>query len=121
MTIDADNSKLYSDAEVGWNVQANTLYADFHGEEALFGSVNVDKNNNNTVGAFEFYNWVTGELKIRDGATMRTSRGVKMNNASLSVTFDGGKFEILSNKVQNVTTSTWNYVEDSPSPSGRIA
>ena len=38
MTIDADNSKLYSNGQIGWNVQANTLYADFHGEEALFGA-----------------------------------------------------------------------------------
>ena len=39
MTIDADNSKLYSNGQIGWNVQANTLYADFHGEEALFGAL----------------------------------------------------------------------------------
>ena len=38
MTIDADNSKLYSNGQIGWNVQANTLYADFHGDEALFGA-----------------------------------------------------------------------------------
>jgi len=39
----SDNSKLYSNGQIGWNVQANTLYADFHGEEALFGArvVNV--------------------------------------------------------------------------------
>ena len=104
--IDANNSKLYSNGQIGWTVQAKRLDADFYGAESLMGSIDPTKTDN-SAGIFNFYDRVTGELKFRDGATLQTTRGVKMNGATLDVVFNGGKFEIIEHNTVTETASTW--------------
>ena len=104
--IDANNSKLYSNGQVGWTVQAKRLDADFYGADALLGSVST-AGTGNASGIFDFNNRVTGELKMRDGATMQTTRGVKMNESMVDVVFNGGKFEIIAHSTATETASTW--------------
>ena len=112
VTIDADNSQMHSNGMVGWNIQAKTLDADFHGAEAELGSFDTSTVNNNSAGRFIVYNQVTGQLKFRDGATWKTTRGVNMNNSTLDVVFDGGRYEIAAHTVETNLTSSWNAVAD---------
>ena len=112
VTIDADNSQMHSNGMVGWNIQAKTLDADFHGAEAELGSFDTSTVNNNSAGRFLVYNQVTGLLRFRDGATWKTTRGVNMNNSTLDVVFDGGCFEISPHTVETNLTSSWNAVAD---------
>ena len=107
--IDADNSQVHSDAMIGWTVQAKALQADFYGADAEFASFD-SSNTGNEAGRISFYDRVTGELKIRDGAALRTTRGVKMNSATLDVVFDGGRFEISPHNNTFNATSVWNNV-----------
>ena len=110
VTVDADNSQMHSNGMIGWTVQARVLDADFYGVDAEFASFDKSTTNNGSAGMIHFYNWVTGELKIRDGAALRTTRGVKMNNATLGVVFDGGRFEISPHDNTFNATSVWNNV-----------
>ena len=109
VTVDAENSQMHSNGMIGWTVQAKELQADFHGADAEFGSFD-NSNTGNEAGRISFYNQVTGELLLRDGATLRTTRGVKMNSASLDVVFDGGRFLIDQHNVETCCTSVWNVV-----------
>ena len=108
--IDADNSKMHSNAMIGWSVQAKTLQADFHGENAELASYDNSFTGNGSSGRFYFYNWVTGELRLRDGAALRTTRGVLMNSATPDVVFDNGRFQIDHHTIETCCTSTWEVV-----------
>ena len=104
--IDANHSKLYSNGQVGWTVQAKRLDADFYGSEALLGSIDP-AGTGGASGVFFFYDRTTGELKFRDGATLQTTRGVVMNGATLDMVFDGGRFEIIEHNTVRDSVSTW--------------
>ncbi len=104
--IDANHSKLYSNGQVGWTVQAKRLDADFYGSEALLGSIDPAGTGGSS-GVFYFYDRTTGELKFRDGATLQTTRGVVMNGATLDMVFDGGRFEIIEHNTVRDSVSTW--------------
>ena len=104
--IDANHSKLYSNGQVGWTVQAKRLDADFYGSEALLGSIDPAGTGGSS-GVFFFYDRTTGELKFRDGATLQTTRGVVMNGATLDMVFDGGRFEIIEHNTVRDSVSTW--------------
>lgn len=105
--IDANNSKLHSNADLGWTIQAKRLDADFYGQDALFASQSKS-GSGNAPGRFWFYDQVTGLIKVRNGATLQTTRGVRMNGSTVDVVFDGGKFSILAHNTELETQSMWN-------------
>ena len=105
--IDANNSKLHSNADIGWTIQAKRLDADFYGQDALFASQSKSGSYNAT-GRFWFDDQVTGLIKVRNGATLQTTRGVRMNGSTVDVVFDGGKFSILAHNTELETQSMWN-------------
>ena len=90
--IDADNSSFVTE-----------------GMNAVFGSYSKTEAGANSGGRLASQNHVTGEVKIRDGARMKTTRGINFAFGSLSVVFDGGIFEIASHNVesQRACTSVW--------------
>ena len=107
--IDADNSGFETDG-IQMLITARSLTADFHGTNAVFGSYNKLVTDDNNAGYITSQDHVTGTLKFRDGARMKTTRGLKFANSQLSVVFDGGIFEIVPHDVegQRVKTSVWN-------------
>lgn len=108
--IDADNSKLYSDAMLGWKIEASILTADFYGPDAMFGSVNGSDTGSNA-GLITSQDDVTGSLVIRDGASFETTRGIRFNQSQLAVTFDGGIFRIRTHQTETNEVSTWARAE----------
>ncbi|MBR2713210.1 MAG: hypothetical protein IKB76_00350 [Kiritimatiellae bacterium] len=107
--IDADNSSFITDGMYGITIAAAKLTADFYGTNAVFGSYSKTEAGANFGGRLASQNHVTGEVKIRDGARMKTTRGIDFAFGSLSVVFDGGIFEIASHNVesQRACTSVW--------------
>lgn len=100
--IVAKNSKLYSDAQIQWNIYGLTS-AEFDGPEAMFGSTNVSTDNNDGAGRIRVNN--SGDVRdsqmtFSNGARLVVSRGLwYMNDNGGTVmketVFDGGIFEIL--------------------------
>lgn len=100
--IVAKNSKLYSDAQIQWNISGLTS-AEFDGPEAMFGSTNVSTDNNEGAGRIRVNN--SGDVRdsqmtFSNGARLVVSRGLwYMNDNAGTVmketVFDGGIFEIL--------------------------
>ena len=107
VVIDANNSTVQSDGVLGWSVQAKRLDADFYGAGAILGSFDPTGKDNNNSGRFQFYDRVTGTLKFRDGARLKTTRGVRMEKSRIDVTFDGGIFEIVPHNSVTNFVSTW--------------
>ncbi len=107
--VDADNSSFVTEGALGITIAAAKLTADFYGTNAVFGSYSKIEAGANFGGRIASQNHVTGEVKIRDGARMKTTRGIDFAFGSLSVVFDGGIFEIASHNVesQRACTSVW--------------
>lgn len=107
--IDADNSALTSDAMFGWMIAATAIRADFHGTNAVFGSVNARDVSTDRAGRIECQDHPTGTVRIRDGARMQTTRGIKFAGGKVELVFDGGVFEILPHTVEEHkrSESTW--------------
>lgn len=110
--IDADNSQMHSDGQVGWAINAKTIQADFYGAEAEFGSFDKTQTADNSYGGrFIAANNTTGSIQFREGARMKTTRGIVFNNSAIDVVFDGGIFEIAPHNTLLNTTSTWTNVQ----------
>ena len=110
--IDADNSQMHSDGQVGWAINAKTIQADFHGANAEFGSFDKTQTaDNSNGGRFVAANNTTGSIQLREGARMKTTRGIVFNNSEIAVVFDGGTFEIVPHNTLLNTTSTWTNVQ----------
>ena len=111
--VDADNSSFITEGALGITIAAAKLTADFYGTNAVFGSYSKIEAGANYGGRIASQNHVTGEVKIRDGARMKTTRGIDFAFGSLSVVFDGGIFEIVSHNVesQRACTSVWQKAE----------
>lgn len=110
--IDADNSQMHSDGLVGWAINAKTIQADFYGAEAEFGSFDKTQTADNSYGGrFVAANNTTGSIQLREGARMKTTRGIVFNNSAIDVVFDGGIFEIAPHNTLLNTTSTWTNVQ----------
>ncbi len=110
--IDADNSQMHSDGQVGWAINAKALQADFHGAAAELGSLNKDQTADNSIGGrFSASSDSAGKITFRDGARMKTTRGIAFNDSKLELVFDGGIFEIVPHDTLLCTTSTWMNVQ----------
>ena len=110
--IDADNSQMHSDGQVGWAINAKTIQADFHGADAEFGSFDKTQTaDNSNGGRFVAAGNTTGLIQLREGARMKTTRGIVFNNSEIAVVFDGGIFEIVPHNTLLNTTSTWTNVQ----------
>ena len=106
--IDADNSKLYESWGIGIYANAKKIEADFYGADAMLGSIRTKEAFSNG-GTILFNNSVqAGFIKIRDGARLKLTRGLRMNNSTLDIVFDGGTFEIAALEVPEETFSSWN-------------
>ena len=110
--IDADNSQMHSDGQVGWAINAKAFQADFHGAAAELGSLNKDQTADNSIGGrFSASSDSAGKITFRDGARMKTTRGIAFNDSKLELVFDGGIFEIVPHDTLLCTTSTWMNVQ----------
>lgn len=110
--VDADNSQMHSDGQVGWAINAKTIQADFHGADAEFGSFDKTQTaDNSNGGRFVAAGNTTGLIQLREGARMKTTRGIVFNNSEIAVVFDGGIFEIVPHNTLLNTTSTWTNVQ----------
>lgn len=115
--IVADNSKLYSDAQVQWYVDGLSS-ATFSGKEAMFGSTRID-NENNYSGQILFRNSADlkgARVKFEDGARLVVSRGLFCLNDNGGTVmepfvFDGGIFEVLEHssgkEYYSLMAQTW--------------
>lgn len=110
--IYADNSRFETDG-MGMVIAANYLTADFYGADAVLGSFNASDSGDNNAGRITVHNHVKGTLKIRDGARIKTTRGIGFGYSSLDFEFDGGIFEIAShnNQEQRTKTSDWGNLD----------
>ena len=110
--VDADNSQMHSDGQVGWAINAKTIQADFHGADAEFGSFDKTQTaDNSNGGRFVAAGNTTGLIQLREGARMKTTRGIVFNDSEIAVVFDGGIFEIVPHNTLLNTTSTWTNVQ----------
>ena len=110
--VDADNSQMHSDGQVGWAINAKTIQADFHGADAEFGSFDKTQTaDNSNGGRFVAAGNTTGLIQLREGARMKTTRGIVFNDSGIAVVFDGGIFEIVPHNTLLNTTSTWTNVQ----------
>lgn len=111
--IDADDSVLTTDGLYGWEIAAANIQADFHGMNAVFGSINKTteaKDINNRTGRITCQDHPKGTVTIRDGARLQTTRGIRFTGGQINLVFDGGIFEILPyEKVEEQRNgeSTW--------------
>ena len=108
--VDADNSRIETDG-TQLALLGGQMTMDFHGSNAGLGSFNaVMTGDNNNAGTISSQDHPKGLITFRDGARMKTTRGIKFANSQLNVTFNGGIFEIVAHNSadERGKTSIWN-------------
>ncbi len=105
VTLDADDSVFNIERNV--TIAASKFNADFHGKTAAFSA---SYNSGSEGGWIASHNHPQGTIMFRDGASMKTTLGIRFAGSQLEVKFDGGTFEILPHNTAECKTATSTWV-----------